>query len=1065
MQLRYIYVFFIILLSIGKIHASSIKFQSYNLDDGLGNSTINDIYKDRNGLLWLGTIRGVNLFTGEEFIPLNHFISDTIHRTYSSANVISELKPNQLWVGTWGDGLYSVDIESGEYQHYRVHGNYTPNTITDNYINCLHSQHDDRLWIGAVYGLNVTNGDGTFEHFVFEEVLTKGEPDIRAIIQKYETLLILFTNDGEIIQMNTETGVYKKVAEVNLPFADMTDVVVDKKGNFWIGSEQGGLILLDKNYQQISLPTELQEHDGAHVADMHLDEKGNLIIATDGNGLLHINTDDFKSSHYLHNTHNPYSLINNQLQSLYYDENGILWLGYFKGGLSKAVLKEDGIEHFYKDAETTNELPNNIVNGFTEDKNGYIWIGTENGIGVFNRNEKSYQAIPPEYRKYINQIGSNPITAINYNHSENKVMVGTFNKGLFIIDIENDNITNFNTDNSELFSNFIRSVIFDDGTYYVATVGGGFYTLKNNEFSSIYIYHQNNYELKDFFHVTKIDGALWLSSAGGGTIRIDSSEFTGEMFDNINTRISYTTAVTADSSIYIGTDNGLYLFDEVENDFKHIDIVNIGTDVYGILEDYELNLWLSTSHGLFRYNPSNQKLTTISSINIQEKEYQPGSYAQLSDNKLIFGGINGFNIIDAEKFISPSIDQNLFINRFTVFNRIIKTGDTYAKKYQLKKQINYLNKITLPHHVNFFSFGVSVINYQINQRDLIAYTIKNNGITSDMYITNKEISFHNLPAGTYELNIYPVNKLDGSAQLTRGKTITVVKERAWWQTKWFFIGLGLFVLITVVVQYRMRLNKYKQNKILLEKTVSEKTIDLEHKKNELIKQRDELKKTLTKNQQLERFKESLISMIVHDLKNPLNSIIGLSSLNDALFLEHIHSASRQMLYMVENILDVRKYENSSLQLFYRKVNIKEHTDEAIEEVRFLLNKDNNIKIINNTEAITINLDPEIIKRVYINLLTNAIKYSPTNGEITISGKPDKNTIILSISDQGNGIPEEQHDSVFDLYKQLDAQKSGISNSTGLGLSFCKIAIEEHKGQIWVESNKNNGTIFNFRLPL
>lgn len=1066
MQLRYLYTFLgLLLYCSGEMFATSIKFQSYNLDDGLINSTIHDIHKDRNGFLWLGTNRGVNLYTGEDFIPLNHFISDTIHSTYSSVSTLCELKENQLWVGTWGDGLYSVNIETGDYQHYRLKDSLTHNSISDNYINCTLRQNDECLWIGTVFGLNVTSGNGSFEHFFFDEILTRGEPDIRVILQKHDTVLILFTNAGEIIELNTETGIYKKIGEVNLPHPELDNVVVDTYGNYWIGTEQGGLALMDQNFQQNSLPTNLKAYKEVRIADIDIDNKGNILLATDGIGLIQYNTKNKRISQYLHDTNNPYSLTNNQLQSIYLDQTGLLWLGYYKGGLSKAILKYDGIEHFYKDSETSNELPNNIVNGFAEDKEGYIWIGTENGLAVFDRKSKSYKNIPYRYRKFIIQIGSNPITAINYNADENIMMVGTFNNGLYLINLKENTTINYHTENSKLLSNFIRSIIYDNGSYHIATVSGGFYTLTNKTFSNIRIYHHNNYEIKDFFHVTKIDDSIWLSSAGGGSIRLNTSTNKGEIFDNIKSRISYTTAVTSDSSIYIGTDNGLYIFDEHTNDFKHLNIINIGTDVYGILEDENKDLWLSTSNGLFKYNPSNKKLTSINSLNIQEKEYQPGSYKKLLDRKLMFGGINGFNIIDPLNFTTPNIDQNLFVNRFKIFNRDIKTGDFYSKNKKLEKHINYLNEISLPHHVNFFSLGVSVINYQINHKDQIAYTIKNNGITSDIYYTKKEISFHNLPAGTYELNIYPVNKLDGTAQLTQGKKITVIKERAWWQTTGFYVSLVLLALLSVIIQYRIRLNKYKKNKIILEKTVSKKTIDLELKKNELIRQRDELKKTLNKNQQLEQFKESLISMIVHDLKNPLNSIIGFSSLNDAIFIEHIHNASKQMLHLVENILDVRKYETSSLKLFYRKINLNQLINDAIEEVSFLLTKNNNINIENNVEEINTQVDPEIIKRVFINLLTNAIKFSPNNSNISINSNTDKNSIIVSIIDQGKGIPEEERDSIFDLYQQLNAKKSGISNSTGIGLNFCKIAIEEHNGKIWVESNGNQGACFKIKLPL
>lgn len=183
---------------------------------------------------------------------------------------------------------------------------------------------------------------------------------------------------------------------------------------------------------------------------------------------------------------------------------------------------------------------------------------------------------------------------------------------------------------------------------------------------------------------------------------------------------------------------------------------------------------------------------------------------------------------------------------------------------------------------------------------------------------------------------------------------------------------------------------------------------LNPEKKELTHQRDELQKTLDQNLKLENFKEALISMIVHDLKNPLNGIIGLSSLNEPEYLERIHNVSQQMLYMVENILDVRKYENHSLKIFHQQTDIREVVEEAIGDVNFLIT-DNNIQIVNTMDHIITSFDRDIIKRVYVNLLTNAIKFSPTRGTITLEGSyrmvSDQKQLILSIKDQEKAFPK------------------------------------------------------------
>ncbi len=1060
----YIVAFILWLITSTSLYGNELKFKSYDHTYGLNNSTVTDIYKDNNGRLWIGTSRGASLFTGTEFISLGHFVGDSIHQTLGAVNVINELDKNELWIGTSGDGIYSVNIETGKYKHFRINTENLSLSISNSYINCIYNRNNENLWIGTAYGLNVTNGNGKFEQYLFEETLTKGDPNILAIIPKYEQLVILFTNLGEIIELNTETGTYNKVAEVHLDKAEISNVVKDSLGNFWIGTKYNGLFLIDQNYIELELPDMLRNIQHYPIMDLQLDHSGNVFIATDGKGLFKVDANTLNVSHIQQRPHDQYSLVSNQLQSIFIDEIDILWTGYFKDGLSRTLLENDGISHFYKTSELKPGLPNNIINCFTEDSKGHIWIGTESGISIYDRKNKNYQLSQNLYTSILRKIGDQPITAIHYSHRNNVVSVGTYNSGLYQINLNSKRIKHYNAEKDDLQSNFIRSIIEDEKErYLLATIDGGLHALIEDKVEPIFIYHKDGYKLNDFFHLSQDSSNVWLSSAGGGTIKVSKDNLEGEMYTNLDGRLSYSSATLSDSSFYVGTDKGLYKYSVELNDFKPINILPEESDVFGIIEDSNGLLWLSSSTGLYRYNPNNNLLHTISSFNLQEKEYQPVSFFKLSDGCILFGGINGFNLINPDEYKFPDHEQSVFLSSFEIYNTNIRTGAYYSDHKKMEKHINFLDEIVIPYNVNFFSISTNVINYFYNNQNKIAYSMNKASDVSDLSITSGKMSFHNLPAGTYNLSIFPVNR-DMTPQMSGLKKLTIIKESPWWEKTWFYTLLIFVISIALIAQYRNRIKRLKANKKHLEKTVNEKTIDLENKTIEIADQRDALKRTLQTNKQLEGFKESVISMIIHDLKNPLNSIIGLSSLNDPIFIKHIHNASRQMLHLVENILDVRKYETNSLKLFLVHSDLKQLSNEAIEEVSFLLKQKNN-RIINNTFSFELQLDPDIIRRVYVNLLTNAIKFSPENGPITLNSEINDSHIIISISDEGAGIAIEDQDSIFDLYQQIDAKKSGKVNSTGIGLSFCKMAIEEHQGKIWVDSQYKKGSRFIFKLPI
>lgn len=230
---------------------------------------------------------------------------------------------------------------------------------------------------------------------------------------------------------------------------------------------------------------------------------------------------------------------------------------------------------------------------------------------------------------------------------------------------------------------------------------------------------------------------------------------------------------------------------------------------------------------------------------------------------------------------------------------------------------------------------------------------------------------------------------------------------------------------------------------------------------------------ITKMKDLENFKETLVQMVVHDMKNPLSSIILLSDINeyDEQF-KLINMAANQLLTMVTNILDIQKFESQKLKLHLTANSVNELAEQAIRDILPLIELSNhsNIHLINQIDKpITALYDIDIIHRVLVNLLTNALKYSPKDGNIYLScvttEENGKQMAKISVRDEGVGIEKEWQSKIFEKYAQIEAKKSGIAYSTGLGLTFCKLSIESHGGTIGVDSTIGKGTTFWFTVPL
>jgi signal transduction histidine kinase/Flp pilus assembly protein TadD len=270
-----------------------------------------------------------------------------------------------------------------------------------------------------------------------------------------------------------------------------------------------------------------------------------------------------------------------------------------------------------------------------------------------------------------------------------------------------------------------------------------------------------------------------------------------------------------------------------------------------------------------------------------------------------------------------------------------------------------------------------------------------------------------------------------------------------------FIIIGIVVLIFLVIFYRLAIARKKANQELKEKN----TLVLEQKK--------EIEKTHQELVELSEHKEFFTQMIAHDLKNPLNIINVFSALPpSSQNTKFIKQASTQMYSLVNNMLDVRRFESTGLAIQKNEVNISEVVNEAILRSGLLLQTKSITTSTDIDESLVAKADWDLLTRVLENIVTNAAKYSSSGKAIKITAllNNETNTVELKVIDEGFGIEEEAIPLIFDKYWQVNPNNKSIAASTGLGLAFCKLVVEAHKGTISVTSEIGKGTTFTIILP-
>jgi len=240
---------------------------------------------------------------------------------------------------------------------------------------------------------------------------------------------------------------------------------------------------------------------------------------------------------------------------------------------------------------------------------------------------------------------------------------------------------------------------------------------------------------------------------------------------------------------------------------------------------------------------------------------------------------------------------------------------------------------------------------------------------------------------------------------------------------------------------------------------------LASQKEEISAQAEELRAINHKLVELDEFKQNMTSMIIHDLKNPLNALLNISPQKMVNYTEQIRSYAQQMQRLVLNILDVQKFEEAQISLDKRTLHISSLVENALSQTHFLISQKNIVITKDVQKDIFVYVDQEMIERVFVNLLTNAIKYSSFNQEIQIIVHKNNEQVYCCVRDFGVGIPEDKLHLVFNKFVQMEARSSSGMRSTGLGLTYCKMAIEAHHGIMGVSSSQGKGSDFWFKIPL
>ena len=826
---------------------STLRFEHIGLAEGLSQSVIHAILQDHFGFLWVGTEDGLNRYDGYNFKIYRPDTenSNSINDRWVTALV--EDDQGYLWIGTRLGGLNRYDPTTDTFIHY-LNELENPNSLSSDHVNALLYDSQGNLWVGTENGLNrFDSRSGSFQIFRNDPSVSNSitSNNITALFEDSQGTLWVGTEGGGLNRFNPSTLTFRAYKQVtrddsSLSNNHVTAIEQDEDGYLWVATGHG------LNRFDIDNGTFTRYmHGGSNLATLssnnvlalRLDQSGYLWVGTDS-GLDRLDIESHTFVRHQHNPGNSSSLSTDSILTIYEDKGRVLWIGTYGGGLNKYNRAQSKFTYYHHEPGNPNTLSANIVFPIYVDRLGFVWIGTYDG-GLNRLNPRL--GLFTHYRNDPNNpesLVSDEVYSI-YKDSSSTLWVGT-SMGVSRLNPGHTKFVNYRPDSQDPTSLAGQPVytIFEDhlGYLWFGTENGLSLFEPTTETFISFKNEPNNPTSLSSSNITTLfedeNKILWVGTFDKGLNRLDteSESFTHYLHDPKDpTSISNNSimALYQDSRGYLWiatAGGGLNRYDPNTNSFiQYTEKDGLPNNVvYGILEDDDGFLWLSTNFGLSRFDPLTETFRNYTaSDGLQSNEFNMYAFARAHNGTMFFGGVNGLTV-----FKPSDVTDSTYLPP-VVLTSFVQEGKPLSEQ----PQPEMMRAMTLAWPNNNFSFEFSSLSYAQPDRNLYAYKLENFDKDWNYIGTNKEGRYTNLPGGTYVLHLRGSNSDGVWNESNQTVTITVIPP--FWDTWTFRILVVLSLFAFGLVVYRLRVRSIQMQNLQLEYLVRERTGALQKRTEEL----------------------------------------------------------------------------------------------------------------------------------------------------------------------------------------------------------------------------------------
>ncbi len=1041
----------------------NIIFEHITPDDGLPYPTINDILQDEQGFMWFATENGLCRYDAYNYKIYQHDPLDTNSLPNNNVLCLLEDRNNNLWIGT-SYGLCVLDKYTGEITRF-FNESENHQSLWDNSVNDLIQDRKGNIWIGTSKGLNIYNENrGTIERYNFDINILKGKGQnisCKILYKDYENNIWIGTWGHGLIRLNIDEKIIKqyflakKAHQKPVSFIEqdrdgnlhvgyknqhvlfsiktgeiidtlmkfqgaIRSAMIDDNKNVWIGGDKELLIYTGKPFHtpiryvpDDDNPYSISE---GNINKIYRDHAGNIWISSTGKGVDVYYKYENNFNQYYYPIKSP--VHRDYGKELFIDSRGYLWYGTFGDGLLLFDKELRFINRFYhNDLNNKSSLAGNYIWCIKEDRQKHIWIGTDNGISVYNPYTKEFIKTIRKNDKKENTITHDLILDILFDNDGN-IWIAT-QEGLDIITPGTDSVIHITEEDGICHYKVIEMIKDRSGKIWLGTYNG------------LSCYDPDKHKFKNYIYNPKNNGEL--SNQLINAIYQDSAGF-----------------------IWAGTDNGLNKLnpstDKVEYIFEKDGLIN--NHVNNIFGDNMGNLWINTPLGISKINVKEGMIVNYGRDD-GLKINHTGMYMQ-DDNLYLAGENTGFYKFSIHEIKSNPLVPPVYITEIRVNGtRFKKNYSTILSNGQQKEE-----KIRFTHNQSSLEFNFTALNFVSSNKNQYKYILEGfDGRWIESPAQQRYAVYNNLLPGEYIFKVKGSNNNAVWNEEEASFQFTILPP--WWKTWWAYL-LYVIIFISFVYLFVYIRKNSMQLKIQKEKA------RMQHEMDEM--------------------KLNFFTDISHELRTPLSLIKGVVDRLFNIEIKHITKDnvkkysgllkrnSERLLMLIDQIMDIRKLDKGNISLTVQKMEIVQFIKNiAVDFQETAQAQGIRFTFDNVFSALEGWIDKDKMEKIIYNLLSNALKYTTSKGtihmkikkpDLLLHGDENKDDFIsIYVFNSGEPIPENELSRIFERYHRLPDVKYTNQQGTGIGLSLVKKLTEIHKGKIHVKSIPGEGNTFEIIIPV